>query len=224
MPLPSLARSRAGGTCWRVRRRRKDAVLAGIGEGSLSTVEAAEAAIERGLDARRDKRPDDARAAFAEAADIFQSLGLKAQLAETRTRQAQIERDTRNFAEAFAFQSDAIALERPLGAPRTLAHMLRHAGDILQDWGRHADADPYYDEMIALYKSLADIPPLELANALRSVALHTGFMGERQKSIELWRDVRNRYAALDDQFLALTGVRENPGVKEADRRLAALGA
>jgi len=48
--------------------------------------------------------------------------------------------------------------------------------------------------------------------------------GDKDKARSAWQDARSRYGALDALFLSLTGRHENPGVAEADRRLAALGS
>jgi tetratricopeptide (TPR) repeat protein len=181
-------------------------------------------ALERGTVARREKRLDDARAAFAEAADSARKSGVLSDLAAALTNQAQIERDTGFLDKALAYQLDALAIARGLNEPQNLAHVLRHVGDILQAANRHADADSYYREMLALYRATPDTPPLDIANAVRSVALHAQNLGQKDEARRLWREARDRYATLDALFLSLTGSAENPGVKEADRRLAALDA
>lgn len=181
-------------------------------------------ALERGTLARRERRVDDARAAFAEAAESARKSGFPSDLAEALAKQAQIERDTGFLDKALAYQLDALVIVRALNEPQNLAHVLRHAGDILQTANRHADAEPYYREMLALYRAAPDTPPLDVANAIRSVALHAQHLGRIEEARRLWQEARERYAALDDLFLSLTGKAENPGVKEADRRLAALSS
>ena len=180
------------------------------------------AALERGEAARRDKRPDEARRAFAEAAGVLRSDGSRGELAHALTRQAQIERDERLFARALEYQLEALAIQRTLGDRKRLAHVVRHVGDILQDEGRHAEADPHYNEMLNLYRAESEVPPLEFANAIRSVALHNELLGKSKEARRLWQEARDRYAALNALFLSLTGKSENPGVKEADAHLAAL--
>ena len=179
-------------------------------------------ALERGEQARRDKRPADARTAFAEASDVFRQRGAWSELAHSLTRQAQIERDTGAFDKAVAFQDEALTIARDLNDLKNLAHVVRHMGDILQSAGRHNDADPHYREMLALYQSLSDVAPLEFANAVRSVAMHEQNLGNVSEARRLWSEARDLYAGLDSVFLAMTGSATNPGVAEADRRLAAL--
>ena len=188
----------------------------------MSENQSAIAALERGEIARREKRPSDARAAFAEAAALLRTDGSQAELAHALTRQAQIERDEKLFTKALDYQLEALAIQRTLDDRKRLAHIVRHAGDILQDDGRHAEADPYYGEMLNIYRTEPDVPPLEFANAIRSAALHNEHLGNTEKARHLWQEARDCYAALDALFLSLTGKSENPGVLEADRRLMAL--
>lgn len=181
-------------------------------------------ALERGEQARREHRPDDARMAFAEAAEVFRRRGIWAELAHSLARQAQIERDTGQFDQAIAFQEEALGIARDLGDDTKLVHVLRHLGDILQASGRHTDADPFYREMLSLYRSLPDTAPLELANAVRSVAMHEQSLGNVSEARTLWQEARDRYSRLDEVFKEMTGKEGNPGVEEADKRLSELGA
>ncbi len=179
-------------------------------------------ACERGEAARREKRPADARAAFAEAVEFFRASGPDGDLAHALTRRAQIERDMGKHDAALRDQEEALSLYREMANQNALPHVIRHLADILQDAGRHEEAAPYYREMLVLYSSRNDVPPLEIANAMRSVALHAEYAGDTAEARRLWRDVRERYAALDELFHRLTGVATNPGVIESDKHLAAL--
>jgi tetratricopeptide (TPR) repeat protein len=180
-------------------------------------------ALARGEDARRDKRLPDAKLAFAEAVGLFRQFGLPERLAHSLTRSAQIARDTGTFDEARRDQEEALAIYRQLGDRDALPHASRHLADILQDAGRHEEADPHYGEMLALYRARSDTPPLEMANAIRSAARHAEHMGDKEAARRLWTEARDRYAALDELFLELTGSRENPGVRGSRARLAKLG-
>jgi tetratricopeptide (TPR) repeat protein len=188
----------------------------------VTELEKAKAAIARGNDARF-LNPAEAHAAFAEAAAIYRALKLQAELANALSRQARIERDAKNYDQALASQMEALALVRTTGDRHSLARALRHLADILGDAGRHSEADPYFHEMLALYRELPDLAPLDVANAVRSAAEHARHMGRNDEARRLWQEARERYAALDAVFLELTGKNDNPGVREADRRLASLG-
>jgi len=182
----------------------------------------AEDALRRGDTARRDGRLTDAAAAFAEAAKLLRGGDHPSRLAHALTRQAQISRDALRYSEARYYQGEALALARRLDDP-SLPHVVRHMGDILLDCDDLDAAGTLYAEMMDLYRKAPDTPPLELANALRSLACHTEAVGNRREAAALWRDVRLRYAALDEVFRDTYGVTANPGVEEADRRLRALG-
>lgn len=177
--------------------------------------------LQDGETARREKRLPDARADFAAAAAWYAAHGPDQLHAHALTRQAQIERDLSNYDAAIAFQQAALHLQRNIG-PKGLAQVVRHLADILDDAGRHRDAAPYYAEMESLYRSTPTIPPLEMANAVRSLAVHADHVGDKMKARQLWTEARERYSNLDQLFLELTGERRNPGVEEADRRLALL--
>jgi hypothetical protein len=99
---------------------------------------------------------------------------------------------------------------------------LRHLGEILDACGRPTESELYFVEMLRLYRSFDGVPPLEMANVIRSMADHREKTGNKTEAIALWRDARQRYAALDTLFAELTGKTFNPGTAEADRRLARL--
>ena len=119
-------------------------------------------------------------------------------------------------------QRRSVAVWRELGSPAPLAHALRHIADMLVEAGRAGEAGEPIAEMLALYRRAADAPPLDVAKALRSAAIHAEAIGDGDSAEAFWLQARQRYAALDDLFAQLTGKRENPGVAEADRHLSAL--
>ena len=185
----------------------------------MSDLEWAGRKLESGEIARREKRFADARADFAVAADWYATHGPIRMQVHALTRQAQIERDVGNYEAAVGFQQTALQLQRDTG-PEGLPHVVRHLADILDDAGRHRDASPYYAEMEKLYRNSSATPPLEMANAIRSLAVHAERIGDKKRAEQLWVEARDRYAKLDHVFLQLTGERRNPGVEEAERRLA----
>lgn len=143
-------------------------------------------------------------------------------VAELR-RRSQDARDAGRIDEALALQMEAVALLREAGDLGRLAHALRHVGDIMVDAGHAVEAGPAIDEMLAIYRSLPEPPPLAIANAVRSAAMHAGALGDRQTALALWREARDRYAALTAEIERMSGQPGNPGVAEAERRIAALG-
>jgi tetratricopeptide (TPR) repeat protein len=102
---------------------------------------------------------------------------------------------------------------RRQGDVLVLAHRLRHIGDIQQDAGRDAEAAPYYDEALALYRSRPDPPVLDLANMLRPLAMLKEKTGDRAGAKALWAEAATLYEAAGVEI----------GAKESARRLALLG-
>jgi tetratricopeptide (TPR) repeat protein len=133
------------------------------------------------------------------------------------TRQAQVARDTGNLDWALHDQTEAIALFRRAGDGPALAHALRHAGDMFVEQGRLAHATAQLREALDLYRANIEAPPLDHANAVRSVALLAEALGESAEARRYWQETRDRYAALDSLFPD-----ENHGVLEANERLAML--
>jgi len=184
----------------------------------------ADEALLRGEAARREKRLAEAATAFANAVDGFREVGDPARLAYALSRQAQVAADVKDWPLALRLQEEAVLLTRGLGVTSSLPHVIRHLADFLQASGRPAAAEPLYVEMMDLYQGAPDTPSLELANAARSVACNREELGDRAAALLLWRGVRDRYEALDEVFRKTYGLNENPGVIEADRRLAALSS
>jgi beta-lactamase regulating signal transducer with metallopeptidase domain len=189
------------------------------GGNAMNDAQWAARKLESGEIARREKRLRDARADFGAAAAWYATHGPVRTRVHALTRQAQIERDLANYEAAIGFQQTAVQLQRKIG-PEGLAHVVRHLADILNDAGRHRDARSYYAEMESLYRSSSATPPLEMANAIRSLAVHAEHVGDKRRAQQLWIEARDRYSKLDEVFLELTGERRNPGVEEAEKRLA----
>jgi tetratricopeptide (TPR) repeat protein len=123
---------------------------------------------------------------------------------------------------ALVRQRRAVALWREIGDPASLAHAVRHIADMLVEAGRAGEASEPIAEMLALYRQASDALPLDVANALRSAAVHAEAIGDGDSAEAFWLQARQRYAALDEVFEKLTGQPGNPGVEEADRRINAL--
>jgi hypothetical protein len=92
-----------------------------------------------------------------------------------------------------------------------LAHVIRHAGDIQRHERRAELAELLYHQALALYRS-HETPPLELANAIRSLAILKSDAGEAESARLLWEEARELYAL----------VKVDAGVAESSRRLALL--
>jgi tetratricopeptide (TPR) repeat protein len=124
----------------------------------------------------------------------------------------QIERDLNRGEAALPLYEEAAAICREVGVPLMLAHTVRHVGDIHRDGGRADLAEPCYLEAIAIYRSNDHTETLDLANAIRPLALLKDNAGEVEAAKRLWAEVRDLYTTVNVQ----------PGVAESSRRLARL--
>jgi tetratricopeptide (TPR) repeat protein len=102
---------------------------------------------------------------------------------------------------------EAVLLLRKADEPLVLAHAIRHLGDVYVEQGLLELAEPCYHEALELYRGQGDQSSLDLANAIRSLA-----MLRWEQSRALWSEVRHRYINL----------KIDAGVKESSDRLTAL--
>ncbi|HEX7678988.1 MAG TPA: tetratricopeptide repeat protein, partial [Thermoanaerobaculia bacterium] len=152
----------------------------------------------------RFETPDQSRELFAEAAAMARQSGARRELVEALKGVAQIDRDLGRRADALPSYEEAVSVCRELGDPLLLAHTLRHLADLHHDDGRDDLAEPVSSEALALYRT-SDAPPLDLANAVRSLAVI-------KDSAELWEEAFHLYVATNVP----------PGVAESALRLAKL--
>lgn len=97
------------------------------------------------------------------------------------------------------------------GHKERLAHTQRHLADTYRRLERNSEAHSNYDEAISHYRDLGS-PPLEMANALRGLALVHSARGAEEKARSAWQRARHYYQ--EAGVLA--------GVEEADRKLGNL--
>ncbi|HSZ64048.1 MAG TPA: tetratricopeptide repeat protein [Terriglobales bacterium] len=164
------------------------------------------------LQARREHRLADAERVLIKAVALYRESGNRAELARALATLGQIERDQRHLDDALRHYQEALALYRAEDDPQPIAHTVRHVADILREAGRHKMAEPYYLESLKLYRSEAGTDTLDLANAIRGLALLKSDIGEAEPARSLWEEARELYAA----------VRVDAGVAECDRRLGLL--
>ncbi len=162
--------------------------------------------------ARRENRPADAHRDLVEAVALCRQAGAQGELVQALKGLGQIERDLGHGDAARPLYEEAVAICREEGDVLTLAHTVRHLGDIHRDAGRVELAEPCYHEALALYRSHEGTPPLDLANAIRPLAMLKDAAGEVEEARRLWEEARDLYEAVS--------VRE--GVAECSARLARL--
>jgi tetratricopeptide (TPR) repeat protein len=124
--------------------------------------------------------------------------------------QARVARREHRLDDARKHYENAVAVLRESNDPLRLAHTIRHLGDVHYDAGRPALAEPHLREALALYRSRPDAPLLDVANAIRSLAVFEEHAGDRQEGIRLWAEAHDLYVRLDVKA----------GVAESKARLA----
>jgi tetratricopeptide (TPR) repeat protein len=162
--------------------------------------------------ARLEDRPTDAHRDFAAAVMLCRRSGARRELVRALKGLGQIERDLDHGGAALPLYEEAVAICREESDALLLAHTVRHVGDIHQDAGHSGLAEPCYVEAITIYRNDQQTEPLDLANAIRPLALLKDDAGEIEEAKRLWAEARDLYAAAN--------VRE--GVAESSRRLARL--
>jgi tetratricopeptide (TPR) repeat protein len=171
--------------------------------------------LERAAEARRSGHLADARRVSQEAVSLARTgEGPPHVLVRALKALGQIDRDLGDRESALSRYQEAVALCRELGEPRLLAHAVRHEGDIHREAGRTDRAVSCYDEALALYRSDRGTRSVDLANALRSMALLRESLGEGKEAERLWREAQSLYASKGIQ----TGVEESATRIEALRR------
>ncbi len=170
--------------------------------------------IDDALQARREGRRQDAKRDLTEAIALCRNSAARAELARALATLGQIERDLHNLDAARQNYEDAIAIYRTVGDASSLAHAVRHLGDVHRSAGHPSLAEPCYEEALTFYRDHHETTPLELANAIRGLAVLKADAGDRLKAISLWKEARALYAE--------AGVKE--GVAESDARLTALNS
>jgi tetratricopeptide (TPR) repeat protein len=160
--------------------------------------------------ARHEKCLADARRDLVEAVSIARHTNDRRELARAVTELGRIDRDMGNRDAALAAYQEAAAIYRELGDELKLAHTVRHVGDIHWEAKRASAAEPCFHEALALYATHPETPPLDLANAVRPLALLKDDIGESEEADRLWEEAKNLYAS----------VNVLPGVVECAGRLA----
>ena len=168
--------------------------------------------LRQAFQARRENRHADAERDLIEAVGVCRTNGARPELARALTALGQVERDRHRGEAALHCYEEAVGLYRVEGDALRLAHTVRHVGDIHREAGRPDLAGACYHEALGIYRSHAETPPLDLANAIRGLAILKSDTADAEAARALWEEARDLYAA----------VNVKAGVAESNRRLALL--
>lgn len=174
--------------------------------------DASDKLLREATQARREDRHADAKRILVEAVDICRKSESRSDLAKALTDLGQIERDLHHNQAALPYYEEALAIYRAEGDALKIAHTVRHVGDIQRNQGHRELAELCYREALNIYRSQERTPSLDLANAIRGLAILTFDAGEAEEAKLLWQEARDLYA----------GVNVAAGVAESTRRLALL--
>ncbi len=114
-------------------------------------------------------------------------------LARALHGRANVERDRGRREVALRLYREAVPLCRRGDDPLVLAHTVRHLGDVLREMGDLEGAEPCYTEALALYRVHSSPPLLDVANAVRRMAILRETRDEREEARALWREARDLY-------------------------------
>lgn len=168
--------------------------------------------LQQAHQARKDKRLQDARRDLIEAVDLGHKSDVGIELARALAALGQIERDLHNHEAALRNYEKAVAIYRTQGDPLRVAHTIRHVADIHRHQGNWALAERCYHEALDLYREHEHTPQLDLANAIRGLAILKDDSGHVEQAKMLWLEARDLYSAANVEA----------GVAESSQRLARL--
>lgn len=155
--------------------------------------EAVESLFRRGMAARRNGRPGEAMGHMKAAVRLARAHDDPVALARALHGRANLERDLGRTAAALRLYREAVPLCRRGEEPLVLAHTLRHLGDVLRELDDLEGAEPCYAEALALYRATPSPPVLDLANAVRRMAILREASGEDEEARTLWREAGELY-------------------------------
>lgn len=149
-----------------------------------------------------------------QAVELSRSSGEPLELARALCGLGQIERDLHSYETAKQHYAEAFVLYVEEGDTLRMAHAARHLGDIYLDEGNPNLAQSCLQEALQLYRDHESAPRLDLANAIRSMAILKEALGDRAEAKSLWEETQALY----------TAVKVKEGVAESGRRIAALSS
>ncbi len=152
--------------------------------------------LRQAVEARSASRPEAVWGHLIAAEAISRSTGRRRTLVTTLAGMAQLHRDAGDAASALPLFEEAVTHCQQLRDPQLLGHALRHLGDVHLEL-RHFDrAQQLLRDALDLYRTQPGTGPLDLANAVRPLALCLERQGAADESRVLWAEARDLYGAL----------------------------
>lgn len=177
------------------------------------TLGSAEELVAQAQKARREGRPEDAFRAYQKSSELSRFQGLEHCLVLALSGLGQVERDRGNLDTAQPHYADALTTCRSCGEPLPTAHTARHLGDIYRENGFAQQAEPLLKEAITMYRQDLNTQILDLANAIRPLALLRTEQRKNEDARQLWSEALALYSALE----------LSAGVSECSLQLAKIG-
>ncbi|HEY1732779.1 MAG TPA: tetratricopeptide repeat protein [Terriglobales bacterium] len=171
-------------------------------------------AVQRAFEAQEERHLTDAKSEWSAAVELSRQEANSLALARALRSQGEIERKLHDPEAARLHYEEAAALYRGLSDPLALAHTIRHLGDVYRESHLPELAQCCYREALEIYGAQPEAAPLEVANAIRCMAVLKSELGERDEARKLWEQAREIYTT--------AGVPD--GVAESSARLARLAA
>jgi tetratricopeptide (TPR) repeat protein len=153
--------------------------------------------VRRAERARREKRLADAHRHLVEAVAVCRQARARFELVLALKGLGQSSGTCPGAARPL--YEEAVAICREGGDALTLAHTVRHLGDVHRHAGRLELAEPCCQVALALYRSHEDTRPLALANAIRPLAILKQNAGETEEARRLWQEAKDLYTAANVQ-------------------------
>ncbi|MBP7776335.1 MAG: tetratricopeptide repeat protein [Acidobacteria bacterium] len=152
--------------------------------------------LRQAAEARRAARPEDARLHLIAAAATARSTGHGRALVAALAGLAQLLRDAGDAAGAVPLLEEAVTHGQQLQDPHALAHALRHLGELHLELGHVERAQQHLREALDLYRVQPATAPLDLANAVRPLAICLECQGADDQARMLWGEAHDLYAGL----------------------------
>lgn len=110
---------------------------------------------------------------------------------------ANVELDLGHEEQARSLWEEAVGVLRGEDDVLQLAHKVRHLGDLHRHCGRLDEAEACLAEALGLYREHDSPGSLDYANAASRMADLRERQGKRIEALQLWRETRDLYAAVD---------------------------